>query len=100
MKELPAVKCDRWRGGICLAVPQAVTYCPRARAENAAPGMCSHHPIWGTRPMLAEMKAAGLKMKRYGVKLRDPEFVARLYTAFRKARSKRSTKSSKTSSKS
>lgn len=91
--------CDKWKSGLCAAIP-APTYCPQARAQNAGPGECCHHPLFVVRPRLAEMKAAGVKLARYGEKLRDPGFVDKLYSAFLKARAKRSTTARNTSGRS
>jgi len=74
-----------------------VVFCPRERAVNCAPGQCCHHPLVEIRQILSEMKRAGINLRRYGKKLKDPEFVERLYSAFLKARSKHSTTVSKAS---
>lgn len=86
------VRCSEWSSGVCSAIAQAhqtVVYCPRSRAENCGPGQCCHHPLYAVRPRLLEMKQAGVKLRRYGSRLKDPAFVARLYQAFLKARARR-----------
>jgi len=92
-------KCDQWRSGTCGVLAESygsVTYCPRARAENNPPGSCCHHPLFLIRPRLLEMKAAGVNLARYRGKLRDVEFVERLYSAFLKAQRKKLAKASST----
>lgn len=90
--------CDRWKDGVCLEIAEklgTVVFCPRERAVNCSPGQCCHHPLFRVRQLLAELKHGGINLRRYGKKLKDPAFVERLYSAFLKARSKRSTTASK-----
>ena len=94
--------CDRWKGGVCLALADQghLVWCPQARADNASPGVCCHHPMAQVRSRLVQLKRAGVDLKRYGLRLRDPVFVERLYSTFLKARSKRSTTRANTSGRS
>ncbi len=84
--------CPEWKSGVCMAIAReqdAVTFCPAERAENCKTGQCCHHPLFKVMPILAEMKQAGVNLKRYGSRLRDPDFVVRLHAAFLKARAKK-----------
>lgn len=84
--------CDQFERGLCKPLSIAsgcASYCPPERAENLQPGECCHHPGYRWREKLTEMSQAGVKLRRYGAKLRDFEFVAKLYEAFRRAKSKR-----------
>ena len=42
-----ADKCDQWSQGYCrvLCLHRELIRCPAARAENAPPGTCCHHPL-------------------------------------------------------
>ena len=90
--KLGPIRCDKFKSGICAAEAALghVVYCLRARAEFAGPGQCCHHPLRRVRERLETLKSAGVRLARYGKRLRDEAFVDRLYRAFLRARSKRS----------
>ena len=94
MAKRRAKSCDKLgEHGICLAIVvvlEKITYCPAGRAESCSPGACCHHPLFRIKPLLREMGEAGIELRRYGAKLRDPDFVDRLYQEFVKARRRRS----------
>ena len=81
----PEVACDQWERGVCrwwTREHQQVLYCPQPRAANAPPGECCHHPKHRWRERLTEMSQAGVKLRRYGAKLKEEGFIARLWAAF------------------
>ena len=95
------LSCNKWRQGVCGAIADqsnAVAYCPRARAAYAKPGECCHHPLYEVRPLIVEMKRSGVNLLRYRERLRDPDFVKKLYSSFLKASASRSSASSQTKS--
>ena len=92
MKKL--ISCDQFETGVCRRLTSQkgeVVYCPPERARHAPPGECCHHPRYRWREKLTEMSRAGVKLRRYGDRLKDPEFLDRLYRAFLNARARRST---------
>lgn len=92
-KKTQSAKCDKWKHGVCLQLAKEAgeaVYCPLARAAHAAPGECCHHPLRIVQLRLTEMTQAGIKLDRYSERLKDPEFVDRLYSAFLRKFSKRS----------
>lgn len=80
--------CDKWREGMC-ASSGAALYCPLERADNCPSGSCCHHPLFDVRPKLEEMNRAGIKLARYGERLKVPGFVDKLHSAFLAARKRR-----------
>lgn len=79
--------CPWWSEGACRAeaAKGAVVYCPRERAAALFPGECCHDPVRAVK----EIKAAGVKVSKYGKKLKDPVFVAKLKKEFLTALSRR-----------
>ena len=86
------LQCNQWNRGVCRAEAEKrkiVMYCPRERAEGLRSGECCHHPLYRIRPLLETLRSGGVKLRRYGAKLRDPEFVIKLHATYLRVKKKR-----------